>query len=78
MILSIYCNMVTVPHKMVGLERMSDYRGVTVACMDHKIKDFQFFKMIMKGIFNGALHDTHCMLCLFQLSTCGTSLSDTQ
>jgi hypothetical protein len=25
-----YLNMVTVPHKMVGLERMSDYRGFTV------------------------------------------------
>ena len=25
-----YFNMVTVPHKMVGLERMLDYRGFTV------------------------------------------------
>ena len=29
--LLLYFNMVTVPHKMVGLERMSDYRGFTVA-----------------------------------------------
>ena len=25
-----YFNMVTVPHKMVGLERMLDYRGVGI------------------------------------------------
>ena len=26
--------MVTVPHKMVGLERMSDYRGVRVQMLE--------------------------------------------
>ena len=26
-----YFNMVTAPHRMVGLKRMKDYRGVTVS-----------------------------------------------
>ena len=31
-------SMVTVQHKMVGLERMSDYRGVTVCA--HHLKSY--------------------------------------
>ena len=35
--------MVTVPHKMVGLERMLDYRGFT-ACAYNKLKEFRTHK----------------------------------
>ena len=41
--LSILC-MVTVPHKMVGLERMSDYRGVGLErCRIREVSPYEVF-----------------------------------
>ena len=41
--ITIYLSMVTVPHKMVGLERMSDYRGFTLSKHEdhHSVVEFK-------------------------------------
>ena len=44
-----YICMVTVPHIiMVGLERMLDYRGVTVFTVEHRLSECQLSEQVMR------------------------------